>query len=136
VPMMRTTLGLIVAAMLLAAMLLTAAPARADFDIDLKADTKYAPGLKVDKPTRGRNFGEHVVSYVRILPPTQGARVFPAFISTQNYLTCPDSDKRIPLSDVKQVTYDRHSGVKVLGFWFDPPGCDSPTFHMEPVLAN
>jgi len=128
--MMRTTLGLIVAAVLLTAM-----PALADFDIDLKVDSKYAPGLKVEKPTRGRHFGEHVVSYVRTVP-AKGSRDFPAFISTHNYLTCPGSDTRTPLGEVKQVSYERRSGMKVLGFFFDPPGCDLPTFHMEPVLAN
>ena len=129
--MMRTTLGLIVAAMLLTAM-----PASAAFDIDLKVDTKYAPGVKVEKPTAGRNYGDKVVSYARIMPAAKGVRAFPAFITSHNYLTCPDSDKRTPLNDVKQVSYERRSGVKVLGFWFDPPGCDAPTFHMEPVLPD
>ncbi len=129
--MMRTILGLLVAAVLLTAM-----PARADFDIDLKVDTRYAPGLRTEKPTKGRNFGEHVASYIRVMPPAGKKRAFPAFISTHNYLTCPNSDKKTPVGDVKQVSYDRRSGTKVLGFFFDPPGCDAPTFHMEPVLAE
>lgn len=129
--MMRTTLGLLVTAMLLIAM-----PARADFDIDLQVDTKYAPGLRVEKPTKGRNFGEHVASYIRVLPAIGKKRAFPAFISTHNYLTCPGSDKKTPVSDVKQVSYDRRSGMKIIGFFFDPPGCDAATFHMEPILAE
>jgi len=130
-PMMRTTLGLLVAATLLIAV-----PARADFDIDLKVDTKYAPGLQVDKPTKGRNFGEHVVAYIRFVPAVGKKRAFPVFISTHNYLSCPDSEKKVPVGDVKQVAYDRRSGMKILGFFFDPPGCDGPTFHMEPILAD
>ena len=129
--MMRTTLGLLVTAMLLIAM-----PARADFDIDLKVDTQYAPGVRVEKPTKGRNFGEHVASYVRIMPPVGKKRAFPAFISTHNYLTCPNSDKKTAVDNVKQVSYERRSGMKILGFFFDPPGCDDPTFHVEPILAE
>ncbi len=128
---MRTILGLIAAAMLL-----SAAPALAAFDIDIKVDTKYAPGLRWQKPTAGRNFGERIVSYVRILPPQGKHAAYPAFITTHNYLTCPDSDKKIILNDVRQVSIDRRSGVKMLGFFFDPVGCDAPTFHMEPITAD
>ncbi len=106
-----------------------------DFDINLDLDQKYAKNLKVEKPTGGRNFGDHVVSYLRIIP-AQGNRVFPVFISTHNYLTCPNSDKKTPIDAVKQVSYDRRSGIKVLGFFFPNPGCEKPTFHMEPVLAE
>jgi hypothetical protein len=129
--MMRTTVGLIVAAMLLTAM-----PALANFDIELKIDSQYAPGLKIEKPTNARNFGDRVVSYIRILPPAKGRRPFPAFISTHNYLTCPESDKHTVVNEVREISYERRSGVKVLGFWFDPPGCDSPTFHLEPVFPD
>jgi len=129
--MMRTTVGLLVAALVLMAM-----PALADFDIDVKPDLKYAKGLKWDKPTAGKAFeGGRAVSYVRI-SPAKGNRVSPAFITTHNYLTCPDSDKRALLNDVKEVSNSRRSGVKVLGFFFDRPACDKPTFHMEPILAD
>jgi hypothetical protein len=128
----RATLGL-----LAAAVLLSATAARADFDIDLKADLKYAPGLRVEKPTKGRNFSnDRAASYIRFLPPVGKKRAYPAFISTHNYLTCPDSDKKIYLGEVKQVDINRRNGIKVLGFFFDSPGCDSPTFHMEPILAD
>ena len=133
---MRDQMILATVGLLAAALVLSATQARADFDIDLKVDTKYAPGLRTEKPTKGRNFTEKVASYIRILPPPGKTRAFPAFISTHNYLTCPDSDKKTYLGEVKQVAYDRRSGAKVLGFFFDPPGCDSPTFHMEPILAD
>ena len=130
--MMRTTLELLVAASLLAA----AVPALADMDVQLKPDLTYAKGLKFDQPTAGKNFGQRVAAYVRIQPPAGKIRAFPAFISTHNYLQCPDSDKRNPVVDIKQVSYDRRSGIKVLGFFFDPPDCEKPTFHWEPILAD
>ena len=105
------------------------------FDISLEVDQKYAQNLKVEKPTVGKNFGDHVVSYLRILP-AKGNRAYPVFINTHNYLTCPGSDKKTPVDAVKQVSGDRRSGVKVLGFFFGNPGCEKPTFHMEPVLAE
>lgn len=120
--------------LLLATLPLSAASA-AEYDIKLDLDTKHAADIKVEKPTGGRNFGDHVVSYLRIIPG-KGNRVFPVFINTHNYLTCPDSDKRSNVSAVKQVSNERRSGIKVLGFFFDNPGCENPTFHMEPVLAD
>ena len=109
--------------------------AKPAFDIELQVDQKYAKNLKIEKPTVGKNFGDHVVSYLRILP-VNGNRTYPVFINTHNYLTCPGSDKKTPVDAVKQVSGDRRSGVKVLGFFFGNPGCEKPTFHMEPVLAE
>lgn len=120
--------------LLLATLLLSAVPAAA-FDIDLKVADGVEKVMHVDKPTQGRDFVEHVASYVRIEPKGKN-RVFPVFINTHNYLTCPDSEKKTPVNDVKQVSFDRRSGVTVLGFFFDKPACDNPTFHMEPILGD
>ena len=122
--------------LVLATLLLSATPALA-FDIALDLHDKYsAPYMSVEKPTNGRNFVEHVASYLRIIPK-KGNRVAPVFINTHNYLTCPnDSSKKWLVNDVKQVSYDRRSGVTVVGFFFDTPPCDDPTFHMEPIVAE
>jgi len=122
--------------LVLAALLLSAAPALA-FDIALDLHDKYSgPYMTVEKPTNGRNFVEHVASYLRIIPK-KGNRVAPVFINTHNYLTCPnDSSKKWLVNDVKQVSYDRRSGVTILGFFFDTPSCDDPTFHIEPIVGE
>jgi hypothetical protein len=120
---------------LLAALLCFATPARAAFDITLETAPGADAYMKIEKPTPGRDFVENVAAYIRILPK-QNNRVFPAFITTHNYLTCPGSDERINLTDVKQVSFERRSGVKVLGFFFKRPKCDNPTFHMEPIVGG
>jgi hypothetical protein len=78
---------------------------------------------------------DHVAVYVRIIP-IKGNRVFPAFIDSHNYLTCPDSDQRWLVNRVAQVMYERRRGITVLGFFFDRPSCDQPTYHMEAVIAD
>lgn len=121
--------------LLLAILLLSAAPAAA-FDIDLKLSNDVSKHMSIEKPTPARNFVERVASYLRIIPK-QGNRVFPVFINTHNYLTCPgDETKKWVLNDVKQVAFDRRSGITVLGFFFDTPDCDNPTFHMEPIVGE
>lgn len=123
--------------LVLATVFLSAVPALA-FDIELDLNPKLAAGaMTVEKPTPGRNFVEHVASYLRVVP-TKGNRVAPAFINTHNYLICPSDStkKKWYLNDVKQVSFDKRSGVTVLGFFFDNPGCDNPTFHMEPIVGE
>ena len=131
---MRTILSR--SGLVLATVFLSAVPALA-FDIELDLNPKLAAGaMTVEKPTPGRNFVEHVASYLRVIP-TKGNRVAPAFINTHNYLTCPnDKTKKWYLNDVKQVSFDSRSGVTILGFFFDNPGCDDPTFHMEPIIGE
>jgi hypothetical protein len=119
----------------LAALLVAAPPALAAFDITLEVAPGADKRMKIEKPTPGRDFVENVASYIRIIPK-EGNRVFPAFITTHNYLTCPDTNQRWNLVDVKQVSAERRSGTKVLGFFFKRPACDNPTFHMEPILAD
>ena len=130
---MRTILSR--SGLVLATVFLSAVPALA-FDIELDLNLKLAAGaMTVEKPTPGRNFVEHVASYLRVLP-TKGNRVVPAFINTHNYLTCPNETKKWYLNDVKLVSFDKRGGVSILGFFFDNPGCDTPTFHMEPIVGE
>ncbi len=132
---MRTLLSR--SGLVLATLLLSTVPALA-FDIDLDVNTKLAAdALTIEKPTPGRNFVEHVASYLRVLPK-KGNRVAPVFINTHNYLTCPNDStkKKWYLNDVKQVSFDKRSGVAILGFFFDTPGCDNPTFHLEPIVGH
>ena len=121
--------------LLLTVLLCSATPALAAFDITLVTAPGADKYMKIEKPTPGRDFVEHVAAYIRIIPK-QNNRVFPAFITTHNYLTCPDSDQHYNLNDVKQVSNERRSGVKVLGFFFPKPKCDNPTFHMEPIVGG
>lgn len=114
---------------------LAAQPALAAFDAELKVDEQTTKSMGVEKPTPARDFVQNAAVYIRILPK-KGNRVFPVFINTKNYLTCPDTEQRWLVNDVKQVSYDRRSGVKVLGFFFNRPTCDNPTFHMSGVVAD
>jgi hypothetical protein len=128
---MRNAICLLVVGAMLASVLPAAA-----FDIDLEVDHQYAKDVTVEKPTAGRSYGDHVVSYLRFIPKQGTDRVFPAFINTHTYLTCPNSEKHLIVNDVKQVDHDRRSGVKILGFFFDKPECDNPTVHVQPIVGN
>jgi hypothetical protein len=91
--------------------------------------------LTIEKPGPGRDFVEKVGSYLRFLPK-KGNRVAPVFINAHNYLTCPDNEKKWQVNDIKQVTFDKRSGSTVIGFFFDKPACENPTFHMEPIVGD
>jgi hypothetical protein len=119
----------------LAALLLAAVPAAA-FDMDLEVKNDISKWAKIEKPTNARDFVDRVVSYQRFVPNPGQGHVFPVFINTHNYLTCPNSDKKVILSDVKRVSWERRRGIAVLGFFFDKPGCEKPTFHMEPIFGD
>ncbi len=120
--------------LLLATLLLSAVPAAA-FDIDYKITNDVSAVVQVEKPTVGHDFIERVVSYLRFVPKKKGP-VFPVFINTHNYLICANDEKKWTLNDVKQVSFDRRSGVEVLGFFFDKPTCADPTFYVEPIIAD
>jgi hypothetical protein len=40
------------------------------------------------------------------------------------------------VSAVKQVSFDRRSGARVLGFFFAKPDCEKPKYHMEAVFGD
>ncbi len=131
---MRTLLSR--SGLVLATLLFSTMPALA-FDIELDLNDKLAANaMRIEKPTPGKNFVEHVASYLRVIP-NKGNRVAPVFINQHNYLTCPnDKTKKWYLNDVKVVSLDKRSGVSILGFFFDNPGCDNPTLHLEPIVGN
>ncbi len=127
--MLRSGSGL-----LLATLLLSAAPVAA-FDIDYDVAKGVSKYMTIEKPTEGRDFVDKVASYVRFVP--KGDRhLFPVFINTHNYLTCPDSEKKWRVNDVKQVSRDRRRGVVMVVFFFDKPTCTKPTFHLEPIVGD
>jgi hypothetical protein len=112
-----------------------ARPALAAFDIDLEVDPGSAKSVQFQKPAPAREFQTNVAVYLRILP-VKSNRALPVFITTKNYLTCPDSEKHWNLNDVKDVASDRRSGVRVLGFFFEKPACEKATFHLEAVVGD
>jgi hypothetical protein len=121
---------------LLAAILgFAAAPALA-FDTELVVAPTSAKGFKLEKPGEARDYIDHTAAYVRFIPTDGKGRPFPVFISTHNYLVCPDSDKKYFLGDVKEVSGDRRSGVRVLGFFFAKPPCDKATQHLEAITGS
>jgi hypothetical protein len=122
---------------LLAGALLALAPRAASaFDIDYQAPKDMAKIIQVERTGPAEDFGDHVVLYLRFIP-VKGNRVFPAFINTHNYLTCPDAkDKKWLVNNVAEVDFHKRSGVKILGFFFDKPTCDNPTYHLETVNAE
>ncbi|MBI3770614.1 MAG: hypothetical protein HY271_19260 [Deltaproteobacteria bacterium] len=129
--MLRSGSGL-----LLATLLLSAAPVAAfDIDYTITNPNDVSKYMTIEKPTAGRDFVEKVASYVRFVPKGD-RRLFPVFINTHNYLTCPDSEKKWRVNEVKQVSYDRRRGVVMLVFFFDKPACTTPTFYLEPIVGD
>ena len=114
---------------------LAARPALAAFDADLVVDPGSAKSVEFQKPMVARDFVDHVAVYLRILP-VKTNRALPVFINTKNYLTCPDSEQRWNLNDVKQVAHDRRSGIKVFGFFFAKPACEKATFHLQAITGD
>ncbi len=106
------------------------------FDIDYQASPQVLKHFKIEKPEAGQDQGDHVASYLRLIP-VKGNREYPAFITTHNYLTCPDDkEKKWYLYEVGQVDYHKRSGIKILGFFFEKPTCDNPTFHLDAVFPD
>lgn len=109
--------------------------ALAEFDMELAVAPTSSKLIKIEKPGPARDFQQHMAIYLRVLP-VKGNRVFPVFIDTHNYLTCPDSEKRSNLTRVSRVNFDKPSGIAIFGFFFPHVGCDRPTFHMEAVVGE
>ena len=112
-----------------------ARPTLAAFDVDLVVDPGSAKSVEFQKPMAARDFVDHVAVYLRVLP-VKTNRASPVFINTKNYLTCPDSEKRWNLNDVKQVDHHRRSGIKVFGFFFDKPACEKATYHLQAIAGD
>lgn len=122
-------------AVLVAALAFCPALALAEFDMELAMAPTSSDLIKIEKPAPARDFQQHVASYLRVLP-AKGNRVFPVFIDSHNYLTCPDSEKRWTLTRVTRVNFDKPSGIAIYGFFFPRPDCDRPTFHMEAIVGD
>jgi hypothetical protein len=131
-PMRGSKRGLLLATLTLVT--LAARPALAAFDIDIVIDPETTKHVQFQKVSQARDFIDHVAVYLRVMP-AKGDRVFPVFINTKNYLTCDDSEKRWNLNDVKQVAFERRSGMKVFGFFFGKPTCEKATYHIEAVVG-
>jgi len=126
------------AAVLAATVGCAATPALAAFDTELIVQPTSSKTLKVEKPAGAQDYIDHVSIYIRFLPGKGGpGRMYPVFINTHNYLVCPDDpDKHILLDDVKEVSADRRSGVRVLGLFFKKPPCDTAKQYFEAISAD
>lgn len=103
------------------------------FDITLKPTDVDPKLFRIERAGPGRDFINHAAIYLRFIPVKEGTKIFPVFIQEKNYLSCPKSDKKWLLNDVKQVDQDKRRGIKMYGFFFDRPECDDPTYHLSPV---
>ena len=121
---------------LLAALALTTAPARAEFDFSIDVLPTSSKSVKMERTGAARDFVQRAAVYLRYVP-VKANRVYPAFINTHNYLTCPDKpDKKWPLESVSRVDFDKSTGIAVYGFFFSRPECDNATFHMEAITSE
>jgi hypothetical protein len=111
-------------------------PQKPKFDITLEDDGALKSLVKIERTGPARDFINNTAIYLRFIPVKQGDKVHPVFIQDRNYLTCPKSDKKYPLNDVKQIDNDKRRGIKMYGFFFQRPECDDPTFHMSAVSAQ
>ena len=125
------TLGLFAA--LLA---LTPTLARADFDIAVDIAKTSSKSIKMERTGVAKDFIQRAAIYLRYIP-VKANRVYPAFINTHNYLSCPGKgDKKWPLENASRVDYDKASGIAIYAFFFTRPECDDPTFHMEAITTE
>lgn len=121
--------------LLAAALVLLPGLARAEFTMTLDVSPQSSNLVKIENPSPARDFVQHAALYLRFIP-VKGNRVFPVFIDTRNYLTCPDKDKRWKLNRVSRVSFDKPTGIAIYGFFFDRPECDNPTFRLESIVAD
>ena len=114
------------------------APAeKSAFDMNLQVADTSSKAVTLERTGPARDFIQRAAIYLRYIPVDRGERQHPAWINTHNYLTCPDKgDKRWPLEGVSRVDFDKSSAIAVYGFFFSRPECDTPTFHMEAIIAG
>lgn len=114
-----------------------AAPAKSPFDMTVVVADTSSKAIKMERTGPAKDFIQRAAVYLRYLPVLPKQRVHPAFITTHNYLTCPDkADKKWPLEAVSRVDFDKGSAIAVYGFFFSRPECDNPTFHMEAIVND
>ncbi|OQY67296.1 MAG: hypothetical protein B6D46_07360 [Polyangiaceae bacterium UTPRO1] len=121
---------------LLAALALAPASARAEFDFTVTQLPTSSQYIRMERTGPARDFIQRAAIYLRYVP-VKANRVYPAFINTHNYLTCPDKpEKKWYLESVSRVDFDKASGIAVYGFFFSRPECDDATFHMEAITTE
>lgn len=110
--------------------------ARAEFDMTVEIAKTSSNSFKMERTGPAKDFIQRAAIYLRYIP-LKGNRVYPAFINTHNYLTCPDKgDKQWVVEGVSRVDFEKGSGVSIFAFFFSRPECDNPTFHMEAITAD
>lgn len=115
---------------------LTPSAARAEFDFTVEVAPTSSKALKMERTGPARDFIQRSAIYLRYVP-NKVNRVYPAFINTHNYLTCPDKpDKKWMIEGVSRVDFDKSSGIAVYGFFFSRPECENATFHMEAITTE
>jgi hypothetical protein len=124
------------ARLLVAALLaLTPALAHAEFDMTVDVAKTSSKAFKLERTGPAKDFVQRAAIYLRYIP--NKGRVYPAWINTHNYLTCPDKpDKKWHVEGVSRVDYDKGSGIGIYAFFFSRPECDNATFHMETITAD
>lgn len=124
------------ARLLVAALLaLTPALAHADFDMTVDIAKTSSKSFKMERTGPAKDFVQRAAIYLRYIP--NKGRVYPAWINTHNYLTCPDKpDKKWYVEGVSRVDFDKGSGIGIYAFFFSRPECDNATFHMETITAD
>jgi hypothetical protein len=108
----------------------------AKFDMNVVVADTSSKRIKMERTGPARDFIQRAAVYLRYIPVKENSREHPAFITSHNYLTCPDKDKRWPVEGVSRVDFDKASAIAVYGFFFSRPECDHPTFHMEAIIAD
>ena len=106
------------------------------FSITLDATPETLKAMSVEGTNDAVNYEDHAQLMLRLIP-TKGSRVFPAFINTHNYLTCPDNkDKKYLLCQISEAELFKRKGIRLLAFFFEKPACDDPTYHMDAIVAD
>jgi hypothetical protein len=114
---------------------LTPALAHAEFDMTVDVAKTSSKAFKLERTGPAKDFVQRAAIYLRYIP--NKGRVYPAWINTHNYLTCPDKpDKKWHVEGVSRVDYDKGSGIGIYAFFFSRPECDNATFHMETITAD
>ena len=118
-----------------AAIALSPASARAEFDFTIDTAKTSSKAFKLERTGPAKDFVQRAAVYLRYIP--EKGRVYPAWINTHNYLTCPDKgDKKWHLESVSRVDYDKGTGIGIFAFFFSRPDCENATFHMETITAE
>ena len=114
---------------------LTPALAHAEFDMTVDIAKTSSKSFKMERTGPAKDFVQRAAIYLRYIP--NKGRVYPAWINTHNYLTCPDKpDKKWYVEGVSRVDFDKGSGIGIYAFFFSRPDCENATFHMEAITAE